>query len=146
VKSDTTASGARWEHFAHGADIGVRGIGPTIESAFEQAAIALTAIVAEPSTVRPSEVSSLECEAPEPELLLVDWLNLLIYEMATRRMLFRDFAVEMAEYRLRATVRGEPIDPARHSPAVEAKGATYTALSVRRDDAGGWVAECVVDV
>ena len=31
----------RWEHFEHGADIGVRGIGPTPASAFEQAALPL---------------------------------------------------------------------------------------------------------
>ena len=27
--------GPRWEHFAHGADIGVRGYGPSLEEAFE---------------------------------------------------------------------------------------------------------------
>ena len=32
-----------WEHFAHGSDIGVRGFGPSMEAAFEQAALALTA-------------------------------------------------------------------------------------------------------
>jgi tRNA nucleotidyltransferase (CCA-adding enzyme) len=29
----------RWEHFAHDADIGVRGIGASVEEAFEQAAV-----------------------------------------------------------------------------------------------------------
>lgn len=35
----------RWEHFPHGADIGVRGFGPTMAAAFEQAALAMTAVV-----------------------------------------------------------------------------------------------------
>lgn len=35
---------ARWEHFQRGADIGIRGIGPTKPQAFEQAALPLTAI------------------------------------------------------------------------------------------------------
>jgi tRNA nucleotidyltransferase (CCA-adding enzyme) len=34
----------------------------------------------------------------------------------------------------------------RHQPAVEVKGATYTALKVARDEQGRWVAQCVVDV
>ena len=29
-----------WEHFSHDADMGVRGIGPTLEETFEQAALA----------------------------------------------------------------------------------------------------------
>ena len=41
----------RWEHFEHGADVGVRGIGPTPASAFEQAALALTAVITEPDAV-----------------------------------------------------------------------------------------------
>ena len=42
-----------WEHFAHGADIGVRGIGPTKEAAFEQIALALTGVVTDLKSVRP---------------------------------------------------------------------------------------------
>ena len=40
-----------WEHFAHGADIGVRGVGSTVAEAFEQTALALTAVVTEPSRI-----------------------------------------------------------------------------------------------
>lgn len=36
---------ARWEHFPHQADIGVRGMGATLAQAFEQAALALTAVI-----------------------------------------------------------------------------------------------------
>jgi len=35
----------RWEHFRHGADIGVRGIGVTQSEAFEQIALALTTVI-----------------------------------------------------------------------------------------------------
>ena len=42
---------ARWEHFSHGSDIGVRGFGHPLEEAFEQAALALTAIVADISRI-----------------------------------------------------------------------------------------------
>jgi SHS2 domain-containing protein len=37
------------------------------------------------------------------------------------------------------------VDPVRHEPAVEVKGATYTALRVQQTD-GHWLAQCVVDV
>ncbi|HEU4505715.1 MAG TPA: archease [Nitrospira sp.] len=135
-----------WEHFPHQADIGVRGIGSTKQAAFEAAALALTAVVTDPKSVAPTQEVSIVAEASDDELLLVDWLNALVYEMATRKMLFSRFAVRLNNHSLQATAWGEPIEVVRHQPAVEVKGATYTALSVKQDEQGRWIAQCVVDV
>ncbi|MDF3883370.1 archease [Cupriavidus basilensis] len=136
----------RWEHFQHEADVGVRGIGATPETAFEQAALALTAIVTEVSHVRANNVVDIACEAPDLELLLVDWLNSVIYEMSVRKMLFSFSSVRLHAGGLSATLGGEQVDIAKHHPAVEPKGATYTALSVKQDSDGSWLAQCVIDV
>jgi tRNA nucleotidyltransferase (CCA-adding enzyme) len=135
----------RWEHYAHEADLGVRGYGETEAEAFAQAALALTAALTDPAGVRPLEAVEIRCEAPDLELLFAEWLNALVYEMATRRMLFSRFEVEMADGRLAARAWGEPVDAARHRPAVEVKGATYTTLRVAHTPEG-WVAQTVVDV
>lgn len=135
-----------WEHFEHLADIGVRGFGPTKSAAFENAARALTAAVTDLEQVRPVDGVAIECQAPDDDLLLYEWLNALIFQMATRRMLFSRFSVEIDGTLLRATAWGEPVDVARHAPAAEAKGATMTALRVARDGTGQWSAQCVVDV
>jgi SHS2 domain-containing protein len=135
-----------WEHFAHAADIGVRGVGPTREAAFEQSALALTGVITDLKLVRPNVAISIACESPTDELLLVDWLNALVYEMATRHMLFSVFTVSIKGSHLSATAWGEPVDRLRHEPAVEVKGATYTALRVTREADGHWLAQCVVDV
>jgi tRNA nucleotidyltransferase (CCA-adding enzyme) len=135
----------RWEHFPHGADIGVRGLGATREQAFEQAAMALTAVITDPALVGANAEVPIECDAPDEELLLAEWLNALVYEMATRNMLFSRFQVSIDGSHLRAHAWGEPIDPARHRPAVEVKGATYTMLRVA-PGADGWTAQTVVDV
>ena len=140
------ATSFHWEHFPHQADIGVRGLGATLEQAFEQAALALTAVIADPAVVVPREMIQLSCTAPDTELLLVDWLNVLIYEMATRSMLFSRFEVHLEDDRLTAQVWGEALETARHRPAVEVKGATYTALKVAQQSDGSWLAQCVVDV
>ena len=79
-------------------------------------------------------------------MLFVEWLNVVIYEMAVRSMLFGRFAVRVDDSRLEATLWGEPIDVTRHAPACEPKGATYTALRVSQDPNGRWSATCVVDV
>lgn len=135
----------RWEHFAHEADMGVRGIGATREEAFEQAALALTAVITDPAGVRAVEPVAVAADAPDDELLLVEWLNALIYEMATRRLLFSRFTVRIGDHRLEGRAWGEPVVGERHQPAVEVKGATYTALHVANED-GLWIAQCVVDV
>ena len=136
----------RWEHFPHEADIGVRGVGASKEEAFEQAAVALTAVILDPQELTGEEVVEVTCEAPDDELLLVDWLNALVYQMATRRLLFGRFEVHIDGHRLHARAWGEPIDVARHQPAVEVKGATLTCLRVGQEAGGAWVAQCVVDV
>lgn len=136
----------RWEHFSHGSDIGVRGFGETPEEAFEQAALALSAVVASVQAIEPRENLEIHCDAPDLELLFMSWLNAVIYEMAVRRMLFSKFQVTISGLSLTGILSGEAVDPERHEIAVEAKGATVTGLKVARDKGGPWVAECVIDV
>jgi tRNA nucleotidyltransferase (CCA-adding enzyme) len=138
-------SKAGWEHFPHDADVGVRGWGATAAQAFEQAAHALTAVVTH-AEVEPRVSVEVQCEAPDLELLFVEWLNAIIYEMAVRNMLFGRFAVRIEDGRLAGTLWGEPVDVERHAPACEPKGATYTALKVASDAEGTWSAACIVDV
>jgi SHS2 domain-containing protein len=95
--------------------------------------------------VRAVEPVDVQCSAPDDELLLVDWLNALIFEMATRKLLFARFEVDIADHRLTARAWGEPVTNQQHQPAVEVKGATYTSLRVAQQD-GAWLAQCVVDV
>jgi len=135
-----------WTHFQHMADIGVHGFGATEAEAFEQAALAMTAVITDPATVCSDCVVEVACTAPDRELLLVDWLNAWVYEMSTRHMLFSRFQVTLANGGLHGLGWGEALDQTRHHPAVEIKGATYTELRVWQDAAGIWHAQCVVDV
>src|SRR3990172_2212199 len=145
-----------WENFWHVADIGVRGTGASPEEAFTEAATALTAVTTDPVTVLPIEAVEIDCRASDIEVLFNDWLNALVFEMATRKMLFSRFDVRIQThddtldgkpvYTLHALARGEPVNRERHQPAVEVKGATYTELRVAQNEDGTWIAQCVVDV
>ena len=138
--------GHGWEHFEHGADIGVRGYGDSLAEAFRQVALALTGVITDPAGVEPLEPIAIECEAPDNELLLADWLNAIVYEMAVRKMLFSRFDVEIEHHHLKATIWGEQVNLEKHQPVVEVKGATYTALHVTQEKDGNWMVQCVVDV
>lgn len=134
-----------WEHFHHQADIGVRGIGDTIERAFEETALAMTAVVCSHDKVQAKERILVKCQADSPEMLLIDWLSAVIYEMDTRKMLFSKYEVNIDGNKLDAKIWGEKIDYEKHNPAVEVKGATYMMLKVSKED-NKWIAQCVVDV
>jgi SHS2 domain-containing protein len=139
-----------WEHFEHGADVGVRGRGNSPERAFEGAACALFALLAEDlAAVQLSVEEPVACEAANLEELLVAFLNELLYLFDSRHVVFGRFEVAIEQtsrdVHLTGTARGEPFDPERHDFTVLPKGATFTALEVaRRDDE--WIAQCVVDV
>lgn len=135
-----------WSHFPHSADLGVRGTGTTLAEAFEQCAVALFAAMADLDAVRTTVEVELHCEAPDPKLLLTDWLNALIYRVAVDRLVFRRFEVSIADGRLIGRAWGEPLDWERHHLGVEPKGATLTELRVERQADGSWLAQCVVDV
>ena len=135
-----------WEHFEHGADIGIRGIAPTLEQAFEQAAVAMTAVITHPDQVSASKAVSIRCQAPDHDLLLLDWINELVYQMAVQGLLFKRYGVVINDGNLVATAFGEPVDRQKHQPAVEIKGATFTELRVYQQPDGCWVAQCIVDV
>jgi SHS2 domain-containing protein len=145
MRGDALAE-TRWSHFPHGSDIGIRGYGRSKEEAFEQAAIAMTAVITDPNTIEPRIAVKITCEGPDDEFLFVDWLNALIFEMATRNMLFSRFEVRLDGDRLDGEARGETTDVTRHQPAVEIKGATLTELAVKKEPTGTWVDQCVVDV
>ena len=134
-----------WPHFEHRADIGIRGFGNNPAEAFAQAALAMSAIITDLSLIAASQKIHIVCEEAEQDLLFVDWLNAIVYEMSTRKMLFSRFEIAVDNGRLNASAWGEAIDVKRHQPAVEIKGATYTELAVYESN-GEWIAQCVVDV
>lgn len=136
----------RWEHFPHIADVGVRGYGETMGEAFEQAALAMTAIVSDLKRIRARKCVAVELEAPDSEYLLVDWLNAVVFEMATRRMLFSRFEVRISGCSLDGRMFGETVDTGRHRPAAEVKGVTLSELHVEQFQEGQWLAQCIVDV
>jgi SHS2 domain-containing protein len=131
-------------YFEHGADIGVIGRGPTVEAAFEAAAAATFAIQNDPAQVRPLLAVEVDFEEPDLELALVQWINALLSAARRERVAFCEFSLRRAGDRWTGFARGEPWRDDLER-GTEVKGATLTALSVRR--AGpGWEARCVVDV
>lgn len=132
------------EYFEHDADIGVVGRGVTLEEAFESAAAATFAVMADLSAVRPERSVTLDFEEADIEIALVRWLNLLLGLSHELGLVFGRFWIERDGVNWRGGASGEPWrrDLER---GVEVKGATLTMLEVKQGR-DGWQARCVVDV
>jgi tRNA nucleotidyltransferase (CCA-adding enzyme) len=134
-----------WEHYSHTADMGIRGFGATMEEAFAQAALAMVATSVDIKKIKQTQKVEVVCEQQDNELLFIAWLDNLLYEMTTRKMLLSRFEVQIEDGRLRGKAWGEKLDVKRHQPAVEVKGITYSDLKVVHEK-GQWTAQCVVDI
>ena len=134
------------ELFEHTADLGLRVTAPDLDTLFAEAAACLfSAILEDPASVRLETEQTFELTGADREFLLFDWLRELLYRFDAEHMLYRSFEVRVRPDGLRATARGEPLDPARHVLSHEVKAITYHGLCVRPEN-GGWLAEVIVDI
>jgi len=124
--------------------------GASREEVFAACAEALlAATVEEPAAVEPRLEHRVRLEEPDLELLLLAFLNELVFVRDARGWLLRpgELAIEPADggVRLVARLVGEPLDRARHRLAADVKAATAHGLRVARDGAR-WQASVTLDV
>ncbi len=138
-----------FEYLDHTADIGVRGIGKTVEEAFCEAARAIFNLMVDLEEIVPEKAIHVTVEARQLDLLLVEWLSALLAKKDLEGLLLARFHVELREmengFSLQGVGWGEPFDLKRHQPKTEVKGVTYAGLRVQREDER-WLAQCVVDI
>lgn len=124
--------------------MGIIGRGATLERAFESAAEAMFAIMADLQSLSESQEASVSFTEDDVELALAQWLNALLGAARERGAVFRRFALTREGSRWSGRAWGEPWREDMER-GTEVKGATLTMLSVRRAD-GAWEARCVIDV
>jgi tRNA nucleotidyltransferase (CCA-adding enzyme) len=150
--ADARAGGSGSFEFVEGptSDLALRLRGPTPEALFAAAADGfLAATVEDPDAVRPVLRRELRLEEPDLELLLLRFVNELVWLRDASELLLRVERVELARdgaARLHATLAGEPIDRERHVLRSDVKAATAHGLGIRRVVDGGYEATLTLDV
>ena len=135
-----------FEVLEHPADIGFRAFGSSLAELFENSAFAMLSIAYELAGVLEAQEYPVEAVGADPESLLVNFLNEVLYLADGRRIAFRRFAIrELTEERVAAAGFGEPRDAARHPARVIVKAVTYHQLRVENTPSG-WVAEVYLDI
>ena len=132
------------------ADIAFEATGASREEMFAAAADALTNVMVEDlATIRPCQNVEIIVEHEDLDLLLFAFLQEFVYHKDARRLLLRPaslaIANEDAMLQLQAVVRGEEIDPDRHSMVVDVKAVTLHRFAVEQLD-GAWRATVVLDI
>ncbi len=141
-----------FETFEHGADVGIKGYGKTLEEAFSNALKALATLLVEElpeEGIKKEKGFEIVFEAGELVELFVGFVNKALTLFYLEEVLFWEFegAIEnLAEgLILRGRLWGEPFSVERFGYGVEVKGATFTLAEVKKTEEG-WIAQCVVDV
>ncbi|MBW3539847.1 MAG: archease [Planctomycetes bacterium] len=137
-----------YELFEHTADLGLWVEAADLPMLFAEAGRGLCAMLVDNAEdVRADREIHIDVSGSEaePEYLLFDWLNELLYRFETEGFLPAEFEVSIGAEGLKAVVRGEAANPARHRMAHEVKAITYHRLSVEQTK-GGWRAELIVDI
>jgi SHS2 domain-containing protein len=140
-----------WTVLEHTADLGIVVQAASLEELFADAAAGLCDTITERSAVLLRHQQECELVSPQLDLLMVDWLDELLFLVDSRGDLVGDAAVtlegdEEEGWRLRAVLRGEPSDAARHPQKVQVKAITYHGLEVARESNGAWRAQVIFDI
>lgn len=136
----------RYEQFSHTADIGVRVYGSSLKELFANAAFAMFDIIADIEGLKTSVTQEISLDAPDPEELLVAWLDELLYNFYTKSLIFSRFEIdELTTTRIKARAFGRPVGANRNRLKTEIKAATYSDLKIKKT-ADGYSVEIIFDV
>ena len=132
------------------ADVGFVASGATLEECFAAAADAtLRVMLDNPASLQLREQRQVRVEDDALDLLLLKFLEELVYLKDAEGLLLRATGVQLTRFGQRwcvdAVLEGEGIDPARHELSADVKAVTLHQLSVQRKDTG-WEATVVLDI
>jgi SHS2 domain-containing protein len=132
------------------ADLAFRAWGQTLEETFRAAAEAtMHAMVEDLATIAPQQQRTFEVHDAQLDLLLLQFLQELLFYKDAQRLLLRVNEVHITAqaqgFALQARAAGEPLDPARHALGADVKGVTLHRLQVVQTPTG-WEATVVLDV
>ena len=135
-----------FEVIDHTADIGIIAYGADIKQVFANAALGLFNLMADLDNPKEDIKREIELSAEDVEILLVEWLNELIYISDVEHIIFKRFEInELSSTQLRATCFGEKIKPGQHRLKREIKAATYHMLRLNKEN-GSYKVQIIFDI
>jgi Uncharacterized conserved protein len=141
----------KYQILEHTADKGLAVEADSLPDLFETAARGLFRLMIDPDRYPPTEQVAIELQASDLEMLLVKWLNELLYHFEVHHRLFSGYgAIEVREtdgrWHLKAQAYYCPIEPQQLEwDGAPVKSVTYHGLRLERDSER-WRLRVFVDV
>jgi len=127
----------RYEQIPHTADLAARIYGKDLPELFENAAFAMSDMMADLGGLSTEEKVEIKVEGPDTESLLISWLNEVLYTSYIKRVVFVEFKVlSLKEKSLSAEVKGQSFKEGTNLIKTEIKAATYHDITIEKKDSG----------
>ena len=124
-----------YEYFDVTADIGLKAYGSDLNSAFENAGLAIFNIISDTSDIDAVDEIKFEISSEDEVSLLYDYLGELLFYHEVEFMLFSQFSVQIDDnLHLKAVINGEVIDWDKHERKTEIKAITFHKMEVNKTD------------
>ena len=135
-----------FEVLDHTADIGIAAYGADIKEVFRNAALGLFSLMAELDDIKEDVQREVKLSAEDEDVLLIEWLNELIYIFDVEHIIFKRFEIDKLKgSQISARCFGQEIKPGQHSLKREIKAATYHMLRIIKSN-GGYEVKVIFDI
>lgn len=136
-----------FEYIEHTADAGMLVRGESLRSLFTNAAQGLFEMIAVVDSIDETSAIDIQLESDSVEILLVAWLDELIFRHETDEMFFKRVVIKsISPTAIIAKVYGEPTDFDKHVVYTEIKAVTYHQLYVIQNTDSDWEAQVIFDL
>jgi len=136
----------RYELTDHTSDIGIKVYGKSMEELFCNAAFGMFDILADLEGIKTSTSIKIELTKENSEELLVSWLDELIYNFYTKKIIFSEFKIQnLNDTSLKAEAIGRHIGDRKSRLKTEIKAVTYHDLKIEKNN-GAYEVGIIFDV
>jgi len=123
----------------HVTDAYIESWGPTLERAFAQSAEGFYETMLSLEKIEPIVEAHVKADGHDKKELLYNWLETLLLEFDIKDMVYASYDISIASdeptlFKLRAKVRGEKYDRAKHGAKTEVKGVTYHLMTIEKSE------------
>lgn len=146
-----------YQFYEHTADIGMKVYGKSLEDLLINASRGMLSLIyrdikfQDPEKYFQKELIAIEADSPE--LLLLKWLQEILFRIEIHHHLYHSFQIEIAfpskkaliPYKLKGYIWITDCDKTRHEICMEIKAVTRHQLMVKRKSTG-WEANIIFDV
>jgi len=128
------------------ADVAFLAYGKNLNELFSNAALSMFEVMINTNQVKPKIEKRINVKGNDLQSLMFNWLNKLLVFVDSENLVFSKFKtkVDGKNFILRATCRGEKIDPKRHETRTAVKACTYHEMKIEKNKI--WKSQVILDI